>query len=303
MGDSSESRILLDRLSHVRYGHPDFTKLREFMLDFGLVPVEESDDKIYFRGFGVDQFVYVAEKTSDGKRKFRGGAWIVQSMTELEKASQLPGASSIQDYKAPGGGKVVIVKDNMGEEVTLIYGQTDREQGSKEVPPLIKWNTWHEKPRRGEFQRPETNSPSKVHKLGHYGFEVAGPKLTEVYDWYTSTFNLKLSDTIFLPDSKAPMMHFLHLDKGEEWVDHHVSEYASETVQSNADGRRTSSLPVGMWKAASRPITPVSRSMTWTASWWDTITWYGKVGSMSSGWVVMSWEVRYSTIGKFMSQG
>ena len=223
MSDSSDNRILIDRLSHVRYGHPSFEKVKEFFVDFGLVPIEETDEKVYFRGFGRDPFVYVAEKTNDDKRRFLGGAWIVQSIAELEKAAKLPGASHIHESTAPGGGKVVIVPDNAGGEVTLIYGQQDREEGTQEVPHVMEWNNWQQKRRRGEFQRPEQNSPSKVHKLGHYGFETVGPRLDEVVDWYIATFNLLKSDTLFHPKSKATMMVFLHIDKGEEFVDHHVS--------------------------------------------------------------------------------
>ncbi|KAJ3460073.1 hypothetical protein MRS44_010940 [Fusarium solani] len=218
---STDSRILLDRLSYCRYGHPDLEKAKEFFTDFGLIPVLEKDDKVYFRGFGIDQFCYVAEKTSDGKRKFRGGAWIVQSMAELEKAAKLPGSTPIHDFDAPGGGKVVIIKDLLGEEVTLIYGQEDRVPEPREVPKPVMWNTWEDKKRLGEFQRPDRDLPSKVHKLGHYGFEVNVDKIHEVFDWYSKTFNMKKTDTLFQPQSKKTVMIFIHLDKGKEYVDHH----------------------------------------------------------------------------------
>ena len=220
---STESRILLDRLSYCRYGHPDLEKAKEFFTDFGLIPVLEKDDKVYFRGFGIDQFCYVAEKTSDGKRKFRGGAWIVQSMAELEKAAKLPGSTPIHNFDAPGGGKVVIIKDLLGEEVTLIYGQEDRVPEPREVPKPVMWNTWEDKKRLGEFQRPDRDLPSKVHKLGHYGFEVNVDKIHEVFDWYSKTFNMKKTDTLFQPQSNKTVMIFIHLDKGKEYVDNHVS--------------------------------------------------------------------------------
>ena len=47
--------------------------------------------------------------------------------------------------------------------------------------------------------------------------------LDEVKNWYTTTFNLALSDTLFKPGTEQHVMHFLHIDKGEEYVDHHVS--------------------------------------------------------------------------------
>lgn len=235
-----DSRILLDRLSHVRYGHPDLQKAKEFFIDFGLVPVHETETKVYFRGFGIDQFCYVAEKTNDERRKFRGGAWIVQSMAELEKAARLPGSTPITDYDAPGGGKVVVLKDIVGEEVTLIYGQQDRAPEPREIPKPVMWNTWEDKRRLGEFQRPGRDQPSKVHKLGHYGFEVNVDRIHEVFDWYSNTFNLKKTDCLYHPQNNKTIMIFIHLDKGKEFVDHHVCHFHYPGLAKHANGRASS---------------------------------------------------------------
>lgn len=216
-------KILIDRLSHCRYGHPDLEKAKKFFIDFGLILEKETDEILYFRGFGKDPVVYVAEKTHDGKRKFRGGGWIVQSLADLEKAARVPGATAIYDYEGPGGGKCVIMPDIMGEELTLIYGQVDRSANTADVPSPVKWNTWEEKRRNGEFQRPERACPSKIHKLGHYGFEVNGSRLPEVVKWYCDTFNLKETDSLRHEESGKTIMTFIHIDKGKEFVDHHVS--------------------------------------------------------------------------------
>lgn len=214
-------KILIDRLAHCRYGHPDIELAKRFFLDFGLVTAEETDNRIWMRGFGKDPFVYVAEKTHDGKRRFLGGGWIVQSLAELDKATELPGATPIRDYEGPGGGKYVIMTDIMGEEITLIYGQTDREPSDQPQP--IKWNTWETKTRNGEFQRPDRACPSKIHKLGHYGFEVDVKVLPEVVDWYCDTFNFAKTDSLRHEESGNTIMTFIHIDKGKEYVDHHVS--------------------------------------------------------------------------------
>lgn len=264
---SGDSRILLDRLSHCRYGHPDLEKAEQFFTDFGLIPVLKKDDKIYFRGFGRDQFCYVAEKAKDGKRKFRGGAWIVQSMAELEKAAKLPGSTPIHDFDAPGGGKGVIIKDLLGEEITLIYGQQDCVPDAREIPKPVMWNTWEDKKRLGEFQRPDRDSPSKVHKLGHYGFEVNIDKIHEVFDWYSKTFNMKKTDTLFQPQSNKTCMIFVHLDKGKEFVDHHVSLFKSDGNFKRVDNRhRISSSPArAKSRRESKPIIAALKSTTSTA--------------------------------------
>lgn len=229
-----KEKILIDRLSHCRYGHPDLTEARRFFTDFGLVPVQETPDKIFFRGFGRDQFVYVAEKTHDGKRRFLGGGWVVQSLADLEKAAARPGATPVHDYEGPGGGKCVILPDIMGEDVTLLFGQADREVQPQDLPAPVKWNTWDEKRRAGEFQRPERAAPSRVHKLGHYGFEVDVSRLVEVVDWYCDVFNFAPSDSLRHEESGNIVMTFIHIDKGKEFVDHHVSP---TSLSSNVHNR------------------------------------------------------------------
>jgi hypothetical protein len=220
-------KILIDRLSHCRYGHPDIQAAKTFFTDFGLVTEKETDNKIWMRGFGKDSFVYVAEKTHDGKRRFLGGGWIVQDFADLEKAAKRQGATPIRDYEGPGGGKYVIMPDVMGEEVTLIWGQTDRELSDR--PKSVKWNTWEVKTRNGEFQRPDRACPSRVHKLGHYGFEVDVKVLPEVVDWYCETFNLTKSDSLRHEESGKTIMTFIHINKGKEFVDHHVSTHNNDS--------------------------------------------------------------------------
>lgn len=279
----SDDRILLDRLSYCRYGHPDLEKAKQFYIDFGLTPVAETGSKVYFRSFGIDPFCYVAEKTHDGKRRFLGGGWIVKSLAELEKAAKLPGSSQIQESDAPGGGKKVIVLDPVGMEITLHWGQQDRVPEPREVPKPVMWNTWEDKRRLGVFQRPETDAPSKVHKLGHYGFEVNIDKLHGVFEWYVKTFNLLKTDTLFHEESKKTVMIFIHLDKGKEYVDHHVRPnplfvYVELKLCLKLTRGRISSLPVlrTLKKVSSKRITAAGRLTTWIAMLSDTTTCAGK---------------------------
>lgn len=44
--------------------------------------VKETDDKVWFRGYGVDQYVYYAQR---GPKKFLGGTFEVESYQDLEK--------------------------------------------------------------------------------------------------------------------------------------------------------------------------------------------------------------------------
>lgn len=76
-------RIKLLRLSHMRYVHPDLDAITRFLLDFGMHIVKRTDDKIWFRGYSSEPYVYVVEKGEE--KQFLGGAWTVESYEELEK--------------------------------------------------------------------------------------------------------------------------------------------------------------------------------------------------------------------------
>lgn len=52
------------------------------MRDFGMHVAKKAQDKIWFRGYGPDQYVYYAQK---GPKKFLGGAFQVETFGDLEK--------------------------------------------------------------------------------------------------------------------------------------------------------------------------------------------------------------------------
>ena len=98
-GIKAEDRVCLGRLSHMRYQHPDLDVLSDFMLsllyvvasyvecklnliDFGLAIAKRTENDVWFRGYGVDQYVYYATK---GPKKFLGGVFAVDSKEEFEK--------------------------------------------------------------------------------------------------------------------------------------------------------------------------------------------------------------------------
>ncbi|KAF2101151.1 Glyoxalase/Bleomycin resistance protein/Dihydroxybiphenyl dioxygenase [Rhizodiscina lignyota] len=224
------SKINLDSLAYVHYSHQDLAKEEKFLKDFGLEEVERVDSRVYYRGTGPQPFVYVAEQSTDpqGKR-FVAGGWLVQSIDDLERASSLPAASSIKDSKEPGGGKVVTLKDPNGVEIRLLYGQETLGEKSE---PMTSINTPSEKQRKGEFVRMKTG-PSHIHKLGHYGFMIPPADYKKTLSWYTSTFNLKVTDSVYNPETNEDLTCFLHIDKGQTYTDHH-SFFLGHTPKSKA---------------------------------------------------------------------
>ena len=81
-GVDKSKQIKLVKLAHMRYQHPDLQQITTFLRDFGMHVVKKTEDRIWYRGYGPDQYVYYAQK---GPKKFLGGAFEVESYEELEK--------------------------------------------------------------------------------------------------------------------------------------------------------------------------------------------------------------------------
>jgi hypothetical protein len=50
--------------------------------DFGMEVAQRTEDQIWFRGYGTDQYVYYARK---GPKEFLGASFQVESYQDLEK--------------------------------------------------------------------------------------------------------------------------------------------------------------------------------------------------------------------------
>ena len=95
----------------------------------------------------------------------------------------------------------------------------DRETlDSIEAAPSHAFNMNGERHRVGELPA-VAYGPSKVKRLGHLVLESADPE--KLYDWYSRHFGLTKSDAVVLPDGSSQII-FSRLDRGEEYVDHHV---------------------------------------------------------------------------------
>lgn len=231
------SKVKVIRLAHVVYQHPDLEKALSFLFDFGFVEEHRTANRVYLRGYGIQPFVYVVEQSPDDRRHFIGGYWVVDTFGDLEKAASNPGASTIQDSEAPGGGKVVTVTDPNGFTVGFVHGQKLRESdavhGHLELEHDPLFNTIDNKPRRGVFRRFK-QGPSPVHKLGHYGFVVPASKFESTLSWYLSLINLKPSDIVFNPETGKDETIFNHIDLGQTYTDHHVRRNELGGIYSRA---------------------------------------------------------------------
>lgn len=214
------SPIKLLRTAFVSYSHVDFDKAKQFFLDFGLQIQQESQNEIYFRGYGSEPFVYHLKRATGEVSEFNGAGYVVRTYSELERAQSIPGATAISEFSAPGGGKTVTLTDPQGFKVHLLHGQTERIPEELSLKKLVI-NYEDSKPRKGTFQRFEPG-PAPVYRWGHYGvtYDASEVGYEKMYDWYTKVIGLAPSDVVER-DGK-PITCFFHVDRQKEYADHHA---------------------------------------------------------------------------------
>jgi hypothetical protein len=152
--ENNPSKVQLERLSHVYFEHPDLEYFTKFAIDFGFVEAARKGDTVYFRGYGISPYCYVASRSKDGKSKFLGAAFVAQTQEEFDKAAKIEGAE-IKDLKdAPGGGKLITFARSDDTFMHVVHGQEERKIEIREPPTAIHeslgpMNTPFEKPREG----------------------------------------------------------------------------------------------------------------------------------------------------------
>lgn len=148
------SKVQLSRPSHVYFEHPDLDKFRQFAKDFGFAEERVTKDKIYFRGYSSDPYVYVASRSKDGKPRFGGAAFVAASEDEFNKAAALEGAVVGSLDGAPGGGRIVTFSRPDNTFFHVVFGQQERETRTQEPTATHDeqgpFNRALDKPRRGE---------------------------------------------------------------------------------------------------------------------------------------------------------
>ncbi|KIX01167.1 uncharacterized protein Z518_08892 [Rhinocladiella mackenziei CBS 650.93] len=220
---NNASKIQLERLSFVYFEHEDLNAFEKFAADFGLVEAWRGKEVILYRGYGRDQFCYVARKAGPGGTKFGGPAFVAQTQADLDKAAALEGAQLNSLDPFPGGGRQVTLKTPAGFYLHIIFGQEDRPAANTAPSRVVEnqgpLNGSINKRRFGEFQR-YVSGPALVHKLGHCGYNVGN--WDEEVEWYCSQFNIVPSDVQYSPKNPdLDVITFLHLDLGERYSDHH----------------------------------------------------------------------------------
>lgn len=235
--ENAPAKVQLSRIAHVYFEHSDLDAFTKFASDFGFIEAATKDTTVYYRGYGLDPYVYVASQSPTRRSRFLGAAFVAKDEENFNKAADMSGAVRKSLADAPGGGEMVTFERPNGTFFHVVYGQTEREVGGKTPPTATHdsqgpFNTPFKKPRKGQFQRYH-DGPALVHKLGHYGYVCK--EFEAELEFYTANFNFLHSDILYLPQlEQRDVMTFMHLDLGDEYTDHHTFflQRASPTVSA-----------------------------------------------------------------------
>lgn len=209
----AEPVIRVKKLAYVRVGAPDLATAEQFLDDFGLQVAARTDHDVHFRGTDAEPPCYVLSEGAGGVTAI---AFEADSLEDLEKLSQLDGASAIETLTEPGAGQVVRLTDPVGMQVEVVHGRAALE--ALPPSPSHPFNMNGVKARVGGFPAIK-RGPSQVRRIGHLVLESPDPE--SLYQWYHEHLGLRISDAVRLPDG-APQMIFSRLDRAQEFVDHHV---------------------------------------------------------------------------------
>jgi catechol 2,3-dioxygenase-like lactoylglutathione lyase family enzyme len=192
---------------------PDLDQMEEFLTNFGLLRAERTSDALYMRGADKHHHLHVTHK---GGTKFIGFAYHA-SEEDLERAAKLPGASSIETLNEPGGGRRVRLREPNGYQIELIAGLQTVKPIKVERDML---NSGNEPLRRAGRLMRLSKSPTTIQRIGHG--VLATPKVKETVAWFRNTLGFLRSDDVYAGEKDNVIGAFSRLDRGDEYVDHHV---------------------------------------------------------------------------------
>jgi len=206
----------LKSLHHAHFVVSDFEAVEAFATDFGLSTVQKDERRLLMATAGADQYSYIADR-GPGPR-FLGLGFLVEGMRDLEEAVERHGATPIQPIDRPGGGYSVTLVDPEGHRIELIAGVAEKQADRSNKP--LELNTPGRKARRDRRQAGRPLQAQKLFRLGHVGLYVVD--FDKVSGWYAEVLGLRPSELIHAGDPEDNIVAFYRLDRGDDYVDHHV---------------------------------------------------------------------------------
>jgi len=217
--------VKADALLYAHFERPDLSRARDYLVDFGLLVVAQSEDELFFRGTGSTPYIYRVRR-GDAAR-FIGFGLSVPSADDLKtlaKAVRL----RVEQADGPGGGSVVRLVDPLGVGVSAHHGFAAVAPEPVRAP--IPYNAPNRTVRINDTQRPAL-APPQVTKLGHLVLET--PDFDRSARWYMDILGFIPSDVMCLADG-TPVGSFMRLDRGDEPADHHTL-FVATGLESKVD--------------------------------------------------------------------
>jgi len=201
-------------LAYGRMRAPDLDAMEEFLTHFGMRRAARTPTALYMRGTDPAHHIHVTEL---GEPKVIGIAFHAASAEDLTRLARLPGASAVETIDEPGGGKRVRLRDPNGYQVEVV---ADMERLAPLAVGRDPTNSGAEPLRRAGRVLRLPPSPAPIKRIGHAVFGT--PKVSETVRWYRDTLGLIGSDDIYVERQDNVIGSFNRLDRGTEYVDHHV---------------------------------------------------------------------------------
>lgn len=206
------SGIKIEDIAFVGFRAPDLDRMRSFMEDFGGAVVEQTEQRLFVRGYSDAPFVHMTEL---GDPAFEVLGLRASSVDDLAALGREVGKSPAS-LDAPGGGLFIDLTDPDGHLIRVVAGQTPATALAHEPP--ASWNFVSQKPRLRANKRVE-QGPAKIMRLGHCVLNVSDFRTSEA--WYKRHFGFITSDEIEVAPGIS-MGAFLRCDRGDTPTDHHT---------------------------------------------------------------------------------
>jgi len=206
--------MLIDDIEYVIFRDPDLAQIREFMISFGLLDLQQTADRLYLRSYGDAPFSYV---TTRGDAAFLGMGFRVASREALDQLAARFDCE-VSECLHPGGGLYVVGSDPDGRRLEFVFDAKRLAPAPSNGAPIM-WNDAYSKNRLGKFQRP-AYGPSHIQRLAHAAIFTTAPQ--QLITWYCENLGMKPSELIHKVGETDVLAAFMHLDKGAAWTDHHT---------------------------------------------------------------------------------
>jgi len=211
-------------LAYVRLRSPDLDRAEQFLSDFGMVRVDRTSKALYMRGTGPSHHIHVTEL---GDPKVVGAGFEVASADQLQAFARLSDASGIETIDEPGGGQRVRLLDPNGFQIEIVHGIA--RHGHLPVQPRLL-NLGNNAPQRTGTLMRVVRRPAQVKRIGH--IVMVAQEYEQTLRWYQQTLGLVPSDNVWLESPDRTFASFNRLDRGDEYVDHHVFMLSRGTGQA-----------------------------------------------------------------------